>query len=75
MKLQDLLEVQKDITGHVAKDGNKFYADRTDVETGKVILKPKEEISFKHNGKTMHAIVSKRAKGRDDDVYELDIVS
>ena len=68
-----LMEAQKDMTGNVVEDDGVFFVDREDVDTGKEIITPGEEISFTHKGKKMYAIVSDRASGRDDDVYELDL--
>jgi len=75
MKLQELMEAQKDMTGYVVKDGNKFFVDRVDIDTGEEIVTPGEEISFTHDGKKMYAVVTDRALGRDNDVYELEMVT
>lgn len=73
--LQELLGINEtvDVAAYVVRRGKKFYIDRED--EGKVITTPGQTVSFTHKGKTMQAVVSKRSSGRDDEVYELDIMN
>lgn len=74
MKLTEFLIENKDFTDRVVKNGNKFYVDREDVDTGKTITKPGQRIAFTHNNKQYTGTVSSEARGRDDDVYKVSTV-
>ena len=64
----------KSVDDYVVKDGDNFYMDSTDVDTGKAIAEPGEEVTFTQDGVEYTGTVSDEAEGRDDDVLKLDNV-
>ena len=70
-KIEKTNEAQN-MTDHVVKDGDFFWIDRE--FEGKTVSKPGDKITFESNGKMLKAVVTKTAKGRDDDVYQLSML-
>jgi len=64
----------KSVDDYVVKDGDNFYMDSTDIDTGKAIAEPGEEVTFTQDGVEYTGTVSDEAEGRDDDVLKLDNV-
>jgi hypothetical protein len=65
----------KDVSDYVAKSGNKFLVDREDTETGNDVVTVGETVMFVYKMKEHRGIVSDRARGRDDDVLEIDLIA
>lgn len=61
----------KDHTDHVGHYDGAFWVGRSDIETGKEISRPGQNIKFKHKGKTHHGTVTDEATGRDDSAYRV----
>lgn len=72
-KVETIKEDHNDMTKYIVKNGKTFVVDRTDIDTGKRLVKPGDVVSFKHKGKTLQARVTDRALGRDD-VYEVELL-
>ena len=64
----------KNVDDYVVKDGDNFYMDSTDIDTGEAVAKPGEEVTFTQDGVEYTGTVSDEAEGRDDDVLKLDNV-
>ena len=64
----------KSVDDYVVKDGDDFYIDSTDIDTGDAIAEPGEEVTFTQDGVEYTGTVSDEAEGRDDDVLKLDNV-
>jgi len=64
----------KSVDDYVVKDGDNFYIDSTDIDTGDAIAEPGEEVTFTQDGVEYTGTVSDEAEGRDDDVLKLDNV-
>ena len=64
----------KNVDDYVVKDGDNFYMDSTDIDTGKAVAEPGEEVTFTQDGIEYTGTVSDEAEGRDDDVLKLDNV-
>ena len=56
----------KSVDDYVVKDGDNFYVDSTDIDTGEAIAKPGEEVTFTQDGVEYTGTVSDEAEGRDD---------
>ena len=60
----------KNVDDYVVKDGDNFYMDSTDIDTGEAVAKPGEEVTFTQDGVEYTGTVSDEAEGRDDDVLK-----
>ena len=80
MDIKDYWGVKKhkqseDMTLFVSKQGNKFYIDREDVNTGQLLAQPGDIISFTNKKYIYNAEVTSITYGRDNDVYLLNILN
>ena len=64
----------RDVDDYVVKDGDDFYIDSTDIDTGEAIAEPGQEVTFTQDGVEYTGTVSDEAEGIDDDVLKLDNV-
>ena len=64
----------KSVDDYVVKDGDDFYIDSSDIDSGDAIAQPGEEVKFTQDGVEYTGTVSDEAEGRDDDVLKLDNV-
>lgn len=65
----------KDVTGYVAPHQGHFYVDSYDIESGGSIADPQDEICWVQDGQRFEGVVSDEARGRDDDVYKINITA
>ena len=65
----------KNVTEYVVLYRGHFWCDREDIETGDDIVSPGDKVFFTYKGKKYNAEVTDIARGRDDDVYGLIILS
>lgn len=56
-----------DYSEYIVFDNNTFFIGRTDLETGKEIVEPGQEIEFEYEGKKHKATVTNQEVGRDGD--------
>ena len=63
----------RNVDDFVVQDGDSFYIDAEDIDTGEAIVKPGDEVTFTHDGNEYTGIVTDEAEGRDDDVLKIDI--
>jgi len=62
----------KEADAFYSKKGNKFFIDRED--DGNEIFSPGDAVTWTYNLKEYRGVVSNRAVGRDDDMFELDVI-
>jgi hypothetical protein len=70
---KESLDEAKDMTNRVTNQGGSFWVDRENAETGKELVKPGDTITFVHKGKKRTGRVTDDAKGRDDDMYRVEL--
>lgn len=64
----------KDLTGYISKEKGEFFVDREDLDTGLRLVKPGDQIQFIYRKKSYQALVTDDARGRDDDIYRLELM-
>ena len=64
----------KNVDDFVAKDGDDYFIDAEDMDTGEAVAEPGEEVTFTQDGVEYTGTVSDEAEGRDDGVLKLDNV-
>ena len=64
----------RNVDDYVVKDGDDYFIDAEDIDTGEAIAEPGQEVTFTQDGVEYTGTVSDEAEGRDDDVLKIDNV-